>query len=571
MKYTSLENDIIDILHSADYNLTLKFYDADGLVTTEPEDVKWCYIKNRNVMIEMMDDDNSVITIWKENDDVENNKDKQEIEDFKKIIQRIRELAVLNGVSVKIKIYNNLDRRNIFNIVKTEIKKQQEEKDDEMVESFTLLNKKCKDVRKPSEFYLSEEMHSAGVKTIIEHLINEFNSLDKSNKKYSKYISSFLTEDASLIEEKVNKLKEHNEDLYNELLETVPTLNEVFGYVKNKYLNNSLREVKEQPKALLYKDNLKLYEINETTTKDNLYQAYNHLISVSKDAKTGYDILKAIKNNNLCETYRVSKNDLLDLWLSKTNDIRIEPKKVYVIESVDGNKMFFNTELKYGIKTIADYINNGGSNEDETCKYLISETLKLNTLSDFISNYISNINVKDKISTIKKLFTECFNNIQSKENYKDLILKENNDYPYEKYERKLEQKFGFSHPAIKLIAIEEAKEDSKNQEYQTIIERRDDYTLRNCLLPLVSLKKAVGYSHSIIKNKLNVFESFDMKTDTNDDCYNFARKLYENVHTVDKDTNDIVKTYLFSIINQPKEKLTENKIRFLKTIKKYIN
>ena len=94
---------------------------------------------------------------------------------------------------------------------------------------------------------------------------------------------------------------------------------------------------------------------------------------------------------------------MLDLWLSKTNDIRIEPKKVYVIESVDGNKMFFNTELKYGIKTIADYINNGGSNEDETCKYLISEILKLNTLSDFISNYISNINVKDKISTIKKI------------------------------------------------------------------------------------------------------------------------------------------------------------------------
>lgn len=569
MKYTSLENDIIDILHSSDYNLTLKFYDVDGLVTTEPEDVKWCYVKNRNIMIEMMDDDNSVITIWKENEDVDNNKDKEEIEDFKKIIQRIRELAVLNGVSVQIKIYNDLDRRKIYNIVKNEIKKQ-EEKEDEMVESFTLLNKKCKDVRKPSEFYLSEELHLAGVRTIIENLINEFNSLDKENKKYSKYISSFLTEDASLIEEKVNSIKENNEELYNSLLNTIPVLNDVFGYVKNKYLKNTLREVKEQPKALLYKNNLKLYEVNETTTKDNLYQAYNHLISVSKDAKSGYDILRAIKNNNLCETYRVSKNDLLDLWLSKTNDIKIEPKKVYVIETVDGNKMFFNTELKYGIKTIADYINNGGSNEDKGCKYLISETLKLNTLSDFIANHISDINVKDKVSTIKKLFTECFNNIQLRDNYDNLILNENCDVDYSKYEAKLEQKFGFSHPAIKYIAIEEAKNDSKNQEYQTILERRDDYTLRNCLLPLVSLKKAVGYSHSIIKNKLNVFENVEMKTETNDDWYNFARKLYENVHTVDTDTNNIVKTYLFSIINQPRENLTEEKIRFLKTIKKYI-
>ena len=192
--------------------------------------------------------------------------------------------------------------------------------------------------------------------------------------------------------------------------------------------------------------------------------------------------------------------------------------------------------------------------------------MKLNTLSDFIANHISDINVKDKVSTIKKLFTECFNNIQLRDNYDNLILNENCDVDYSKYEAKLENKFGFSHPAIKYIAIEEAKNDSKNQEYQTILERRDDYTLRNCLLPLVSLKKAVGYSHSIIKNKLNVFENVEMKTETNDDWYNFARKLYETVHTVDKDTNDIVKTYLFSIINQPKENLTEEKTTKIRDI-----
>ena len=36
---------------------------------------------------------------------------------------------------------------------------------------------------------------------------------------------------------------------------------------------------------------------NETTSKDNLIQAYNHLISISKNARTGYEIMKAIKNN----------------------------------------------------------------------------------------------------------------------------------------------------------------------------------------------------------------------------------------------------------------------------------
>ena len=37
MKYTSLKNDIVNILHSSDYDLILKFYDEDGRNTLDTE------------------------------------------------------------------------------------------------------------------------------------------------------------------------------------------------------------------------------------------------------------------------------------------------------------------------------------------------------------------------------------------------------------------------------------------------------------------------------------------------------------------------------------------------------
>ena len=90
MKYTSLKNDIVNILHSSDYNLYLKFYDTDGKNTLNTDDAEWCYISNHNIMFKFMDDENPNIEIWKDNETLS--------DDLKHIIQRIRELSVLNGV-----------------------------------------------------------------------------------------------------------------------------------------------------------------------------------------------------------------------------------------------------------------------------------------------------------------------------------------------------------------------------------------------------------------------------------------------------------------------------------------
>ena len=122
MKYTSLKNDIVNILHSSDYNLYLKFYDTDGKNTLNTDDAEWCYISNHNIMFKFMDDENPNIEIWKDNETLS--------DDLKHIIQRIRELSVLNGVEVQIRVYNDLNQRKIYNLIKNNImnKKESEEK-----------------------------------------------------------------------------------------------------------------------------------------------------------------------------------------------------------------------------------------------------------------------------------------------------------------------------------------------------------------------------------------------------------------------------------------------------------
>ena len=116
MKYTSLKNDIVNILHSSDYDLILKFYDEDGRNTLDTEKSEWCYISNYNIMVKFMNDENSVIQLWKDKNTLDEN--------MKHIIQRIRELSGLNGVQVQIRIYDDLNQRKIYNLIKRDIIKR---------------------------------------------------------------------------------------------------------------------------------------------------------------------------------------------------------------------------------------------------------------------------------------------------------------------------------------------------------------------------------------------------------------------------------------------------------------
>ena len=113
MKYGELKSGILSILHSDDYNFVLKLYNENGDTTLDGEEANWIYITNENIMFELPTDDNSVLCIWKEKDF---NDDR-----LSKIIKRIREQCILNGVSLEVRLFDDLNRRKIYNLIKNSL------------------------------------------------------------------------------------------------------------------------------------------------------------------------------------------------------------------------------------------------------------------------------------------------------------------------------------------------------------------------------------------------------------------------------------------------------------------
>jgi hypothetical protein len=553
MKYTSLTTDVINILHSSDYNLKLVFYDKDGNLTTNTNEVKWCFIKDYNFMIELSDNESPYIFIWKNKNESPKN--------FNRIIQQIRELAVLNGVSVQIKLYDKLDRRMIHNLVKEKMKHNQEVEN--MSECLYSVNQYCKNTKRPSDFYMSEDLNSANNQQIVKNIIVEFNNTCDKNQLTNKHLTKMLSYSSK--DEIMEEFNNINDDMAKLIiLENYNILNPISQFVCNKYLKNTNLLQSCEKTNIKFLDNAKLYETVKITNSDNLNKAYNHLISVCSEAKCGTDILLAIKKNRLCETYKVSKSDLLDMWLSNTTDKEIKQDKLYIIETVNNDQYCFEKEMKFGIDSMLSHINKGGKPNDDIANGIISETLKLNSIVDFIDKHLNDINVQAYKKEIKQLFKETVENISTQS--PKILNEEIESYVYERQLVKLQNKFGFKHPALKYLAINEQKKLDKESRYQTILEKRDFATLKCALMDCTTRIKADRVANSIIKNKIGLTENINV-----DGCsYDLAKKLYDNVYSVDSETNDIVNTCLFTIINQPKEKLNETKLSFINVLKKYI-
>ena len=122
MKYGELKNNVLSILHSDDYDFTLKLYDGNGNITLDGEKAEWVYVQNKNIMFELPSDDTSIMCIWKEKDTDDN-------DNISEIIKRIREEAILNGVSLQVRLFDELDRRKIYNLIKNSINIKKEKSD----------------------------------------------------------------------------------------------------------------------------------------------------------------------------------------------------------------------------------------------------------------------------------------------------------------------------------------------------------------------------------------------------------------------------------------------------------
>lgn len=567
MKYTSLKNDIVNILHSSDYDLYLKFYDEDGRNTLDTEKSEWCYISNYNIMIKFMNDENSVIQIWKDKNTLNEN--------MKHIIQRIRELSGLNGVQVQIRIYDDLNQRKIYNLIKNDILKQRESEDmdesvnnDDKVLIETLYNivNTAKDTKRPSDFYISEAMQLENTRKIFSEIIKEISYL---NAFKNTSISETLKPLMSL--KTLDEVKEFSKSIKNSeiIKENANNIKNIASFVKKEYLNNG-DFIVSKPRTLFVLENVKVYTAKEKNNRENLINAYNQLLSFTQNATKGTDIIREIRNNKICETFNVSRKELVDLWLSRTNNLKIEPKKVFVIENYKGEKVIFNEAMKNGIKALAQYINNGGSRDDIICKNIMLETVKYNQISDFIKTYQDNYKVRKFLPKFKNIFSENANKLSSAYlNFnKELFESVEEEIDYTSQYQKLCKDMGVEHPAIKYLAIENAKKDA---EYCSVLMEQtlsDETILTEGLKPyiqnpftLYNIVKTI-MDNQIILNKTLV----ESVNDSN--IKSVATNLYNKICFEDNIVLMPIASSLFNIMHT--KNLNESKITYLNTLIKYI-
>lgn len=558
MKYTSLKSDIINILHSSDYNLNLKFYDEDGNTTLNPDDVQWGYINNNNIMIEFMSKDTPTIYIWKDKKNIDNN--------MKSIIQRIREIAVLNGVSVQIRVYNNLDQRKIYNLIKTSITSR---KDDEnmnesinhnnLIESLQTIVSTAKNTKKPSDFYMNENILNKNSETLLKEMINEIKSLKNLNKlNLSETLNKLFT--VTNNQDIKNIIDECSSEIIEKLNESKNDIKNIAKFVRQQYLNNT--PFTNNSNTLLVLENVKVYDIKKEYDNENLINAYNKLIESSENVKNKLDMLKVIKQNKILETYNVKQDDLINFWLENDGQ-KIRIGKNYIIENYLGNKELFDDSLTVGISTLAKYFNNGGERNSTICNNIINETIKYNDIADFIINYKNDYNKRKYIPKFKQIFNETINKLSNNDFNQSLFESADENIDYTSELDNLSKKIGITHNALKYLAIEEAKENI-HKNHILMEEKENDIKI------LVNeLKQYVPYSSVIacyiVENHLNI--NYQLNESISNEI-DIAKNLYTKISNKSDKISTSVASTLFGIINMPK-KLNESKKKFIQTLIKY--
>lgn len=559
MKYTSLKSDIINILHSSDYNLNLKFYDEDGNTTIKPDDAQWGYINNNNIIIEFMTNDIHTIYIWKDKSSIDNN--------MKTIIQRIRELAILNGVSVQIRVYDNLDQRKIYNLIKSSIASRKDDEkmneslinQDVIIEALQTIVSTAKNTKKASDFYMSESILNKNSEALLREMIEEIKSLKNLNKlNLSETLNQLFT--VTNIKDIQNIVSKCPLNCTEKLEESSNDIKNIAKFVRQQYLNNV--PFTHNKNTLLVLENVKVYDVQKSYDNEGLIHAYNKLIEVSENATDKTDLLKAIKQHKIEETYNIKSNDLLNFWLEK-DGTQIRIGKNYIIENYLGIKESFDDSLAVGISTLAKYFNNGGERNSTVCQNIINETIKYNDIADFINNYKNDYNRRKYIPKFKKLFNETIDKLSSKEFNQSLFESVDDNVDYTNELNKLSKKVGISHNALKYLAIEEAKQNIIN--HHLLMEEKDN----DIQILIDELKNYVPYSSVIacyiVENRLGI--NYQLNESSNDDL-TIAKSLYSKLSEKSDRVSTSVSSALFGIINMPK-KLNENKHKFLQTLIKY--
>ena len=213
---------------------------------------------------------------------------------------------------------------------------------------------------------------------------------------------------------------------------------------------------------------------------------------------------------------------------------------------------------------MANFFNNGGSKDSQICKNIVSETIKYNQISDFILEYKDSYSKRGLIPLFKKIFRNCAGRLnEAKTNYSNALFESiDTSVRYKEFELKLQEQYGISHPALKYLAIEEAKQ---YYEKERLLNEEKDIDMK------VLCNELKHYSNiaSVISSKI-IDDGIKLSLNESDknNLTNIAKISYNNIcNKVDK-VSTVISSALFNIIHN-KKKLSESKENFLKTLIKY--
>lgn len=565
MKYGELKSNILSILHSDDYDFTLKLYDDEGNVTLDPEESNWIYITNKNIMFELPTDDEAVMCIWKE-------KDVEDDELLSKIIKRTRELCILNGVSLQVRLFDDLNRRKIYNLIQNAINTNKEK--NEMSEAVETSLAKClfeastkiKRIKKSSDNFISEALMSKNTKDIMENYIKLASSVKEIGTKHFPSLMKKLFLESSY-NDCLKIVKSFNKQFpseFNSINSRQSDLRNAVSFVKECYLNN--RTLKDYKNVAKIMEHCVVYPMESKNDHDNMRKAYNHLISVCEGVTRGIDVLRMIKKHNICETYKVTKDDLLEMWLSKSFDKPIENKKFLMFESPLNKAVALPIEMKTSLSTLAEHFSENNVIMDKQAQKIIDETVKYNDIKDLMENYFYNPSLKKYASVLNSILKECLNKLNGGYKEEDIFEGYNEGkIDYSKELTKLQEKTGIKHNGLKYIAIKEAM-DNQIKEHHLVLDRmNDENILKEGFASIMPLKKAKEIASSIVKTKLTHVKPLVESTDKLD----LPKSMIDNLFSTNEEVKTSLNECLFYIVSNP-ARYTDSKETFVNTIKKYI-
>lgn len=553
MQYDNLLSYIQDLITSPKYNFKLKFFDDKGNLSITMNDIRWISLINENVMIELMHDNNKVISIWKDT----TNENPYIIE----IIQKIRKQAILNGVEVKVVNYNELSRGKIRNIIKQQIAaSKMTKKDDNMeqVKESALTNSlwniytTVKSARRASDMVVTEGLRISRTIQLLNEIGEEIGSLKCFEGLDIKAFCNGLSVCKSLNE--MNEYINNYEDkaLIKKLNENISKFKNVGKFIKNRYSSGIVESIVNDG-ALKFYPNIKLYR-NIIVETDNLASAYNELKPLIKEAKCRTDIIRVLKQNPICENHNVKQHDLINYWLNQ--DLGAKPTAVsttiqYVSENTDGRLTTIPCSNVLGIRLIAEHLNNGGSINDKVVSQIIDECKVNDELVSFCDSY-KNRDLYKNIAN--KMCLESSYLLHNTLNYfRDNYRKRNYS---EKYVKIMEAKLRTNDPA--LYYISEELQEYENQDVKILSEGLKMFAKSSILNNIVM---------DIIDNGLKIGRQVNESKGARSKLEKIYIKLNENLKNP---TNLAVSSSIFYLINKPIA-LDENNKEYIKCLLRHTN